>query len=135
MEWILAHDTLDQTAEAFLKANEKCRVFMFYADMGVGKTTFIKAICKKLGVVEATSSPTFSIVNEYETPQGPIYHFDFYRLKSITEAYDMGYEEYFYSGSYCFVEWPEQIKDLIPENAARVNITVRTDGLRHITLR
>ena len=94
--------------------------------MGSGKTTLIKAICQKLGVKDPTSSPTFSIINEYRSPGGePIYHFDFYRLKNEQEALDIGCEEYFYSGNLCLVEWPERIKNLLPEGALRVEIKVQ----------
>ncbi len=115
------------------QANDK-RVFIFKAPMGAGKTSFIKVICEQLGVADATSSPTFSIVNEYSSPHGPVYHFDFYRLKDEQEAYDLGYEEYFYSGDYCFIEWPEKIPNLIPEDAIEVSIQVDDQFRRHIQL-
>lgn len=111
------------------------RVFVFQAPMGAGKTTFIKAICEHLQVEDSTSSPTFSIVNEYRSEHGPIYHFDFYRLKQEQEAFDLGYEEYFYSGDYCFIEWPEKIPNLIPEDAALVKIEVSDDQSRTIILK
>ena len=111
------------------------RVFVFQAPMGAGKTTFIKAICDFLKVEDSTSSPTFSIVNEYSSAQGPIYHFDFYRLKNEQEAFDLGYEEYFYSDNYCFIEWPEKIPNLIPEDAAIVQIEVADDQSRTIILK
>ena len=98
------------------------RIFLFYGDMGAGKTTFIKSLCEALGVTEAVTSPTFSIVNEYRGADATVYHFDFYRLKSQSEAFDMGYEEYFYSNAYCFIEWPEKIADLLPEHYLKVNI-------------
>lgn len=100
------------------------RVFLFDAPMGAGKTTFIKALCRELGVEENVSSPTFSIINEYHSPIGPIYHFDFYRIKEEQEAYDMGYEEYFYSGNYCFVEWPQKISNILPEDALLIEIVI-----------
>jgi len=115
------------------QANDK-RVFIFKAAMGAGKTSFIKVICEQLGVEDATSSPTFSIVNEYSSAHGPVYHFDFYRLKDEQEAYDLGYEEYFYSGDYCFIEWPEKIPNLIPEDAIEVSIQVDDQFRRHIQL-
>ncbi|WP_099366417.1 tRNA (adenosine(37)-N6)-threonylcarbamoyltransferase complex ATPase subunit type 1 TsaE [Sphingobacterium sp. 1.A.4] len=115
------------------QANDK-RVFIFKAPMGAGKTSFIKVICEQLGVEDATSSPTFSIVNEYSSALGPVYHFDFYRLKDEQEAYDLGYEEYFYSGDYCFIEWPEKIPNLIPEDAIEVSIQVDDQFRRHIQL-
>lgn len=101
--------------------NEK--IFLFYGDMGAGKTTLIKQLCHQLGVVGPVSSPTFAIINEYQAPSSAIYHFDFYRLKTQTEALDMGYEEYFYSGAYCFIEWPEKIPDLLPEHYLKISIT------------
>lgn len=102
--------------------------------MGAGKTTFINALCMELGVTEHTSSPTFSIVNEYSIPQGGIFHFDFYRLKNEMEALDMGYEEYFYSGDYCFVEWSEKIPNLLPLNHVKIAIEVLENQHRLITI-
>ena len=99
------------------------RFFAFFGKMGVGKTTLIKEICAALGVEDNVCSPTFAIVNEYSDRKGePVYHFDFYRLKSVAEAYDIGYEEYFYSGCYCFTEWTEKIEELLPESYVRVEI-------------
>lgn len=118
------HD-LEQAAQELLDFSNGMKVILFYGEMGSGKTTFIKAICKALGVKENTSSPTFSIVNEYlSDTNNVIYHFDFYRLKNEQEAYDMGCEEYFYSDNYCFIEWPEKIPSLIPEQAVSVSIEV-----------
>ncbi len=98
--------------------------------MGVGKTTLIKALCDQLGVKEVVCSPTFAIINEYTSGEGePVYHFDFYRLKSAEEAYDIGYEEYFYSGMYCFTEWTEKIEQLLPEHYVRVEMK-ETNGIR-----
>ena len=108
------------------------RFFAFFGKMGVGKTTLIKEICATLGVEDTVCSPTFAIVNEYSAGDGePVYHFDFYRLKSIAEAYDIGYEEYFYSGCYCFTEWTEKIEELLPERYVRVTLT-ETDGHRSL---
>ena len=103
--------------------------------MGAGKTTFIKAICDCLGVVDTVTSPTFAIVNEYQsdTVDYPIYHFDFYRIKKLEEVYDMGYEDYFYGGNLCFLEWPELIESLLPEDVTKVHITTEADGSRTIT--
>lgn len=99
------------------------RFFAFFGKMGVGKTTLIKELCTHLGVEETVCSPTFAIINEYTTGEGePVYHFDFYRLKSAEEAFDIGYEEYFYSGAYCFTEWTEKIETLLPEHYVRVEI-------------
>ena len=109
------------------------RFFAFFGKMGVGKTTLIKELCNVLGVEDVVCSPTFAIVNEYSRPltttTEPVYHFDFYRLKSVAEAYDIGYEEYFYSGNYCFTEWTEKIEELLPERYVRVEI-VEQDGCR-----
>ncbi len=108
------------------------RVFTFTGDLGAGKTTFIKALCKELKVTDATSSPTFAVVNEYRTEQnGAVYHFDLYRMKSLSEVFDTGIEEYLYSGNYCFIEWPDRAEDLIPGEAVRVVINV-IDDIRHI---
>ena len=108
-------------------------VFAFYGTMGAGKTTFIKAICEELGVTDVITSPTFAIVNEYSNDK-TIYHFDFYRIKRIEEVYDMGYEDYFYSGGLCFIEWPELIEELLPDDAVRVTITEQPDGSRLVAL-
>lgn len=99
---------LNAVAKKIVKSFSDARVILFYGDMGAGKTTFIKEICAELGVIENTSSPTFSIVNEYDSTNGSIYHFDFYRLRDEQEAFDMGYEEYLYSGNYCLIEWPDK---------------------------
>ena len=100
--------------------------------MGAGKTTFVKAICEELGVEDVITSPTFAIVNEYQSTKtgGPIYHFDFYRIKKLDEVYDMGYEDYFYSGAPCFLEWPELIEEILPNDAVKVTITEQEDGTR-----
>ena len=101
--------------------------------MGAGKTTFIKAICEVLGVEDVITSPTFALVNEYTSGDGdPIYHFDFYRIKKLDEVYDMGYEDYFYSDSLCFLEWPELIEEILPEDAMKVTITEMADGSREV---
>ena len=106
------------------------RFFAFFGKMGVGKTTLIKEICAELGVADNVCSPTFAIVNEYTGGDGePIYHFDFYRMKSVAEAYDIGYEEYFYSGCYCFTEWTEKVEELLPERHVRVEME-ENDGVR-----
>ena len=110
------------------------RIFVFYGDMGAGKTTFIKTICRELGVTDAVSSPTFSIVNEYIGANTGVYHFDFYRLKNQNEALDMGYEEYFYSGHYCFIEWPEKIPDMLAAHYVSIKIEVLNDDARAITI-
>ena len=109
-------------------------VFAFYGKMGAGKTTFIKAVCEELGVTDVINSPTFAIVNEYrsETAGELIYHFDFYRIKKLEEVYDMGYEDYFYSGALCFIEWPELIEDVLPGNTVNVYIEEAEDGTRTV---
>ena len=107
----------------------EARVFAFYGKMGAGKTTFVKAICEELGVEDVITSPTFAIINEYEGEE-TIYHFDFYRIKKLEEVYDMGYEDYFYSGALCFIEWPELIEEILPDDAVRVSITEQQDGSR-----
>ena len=116
-------DELDQIANLILENFSQYRVFAFFGKMGVGKTTLIKHICKKLDVEDNVTSPSFSIINEYKTLSGEsVFHFDFYRIKNLVEALDIGYEDYFYSDSYCFIEWPEKIKELLPENFVYVHI-------------
>lgn len=116
MELTYTQDQISKVAEEILKLSGS-KIFLFYGEMGVGKTTLIKEIVKQLGVTEISGSPSFSIVNEYDGKHGSIYHFDFYRIKNIEEAYDIGVEDYFYSDNYVFIEWPENIKELLPENA------------------
>jgi tRNA threonylcarbamoyladenosine biosynthesis protein TsaE len=125
---------LPKTAAGILDFAGDSRIFLFYGDMGAGKTTLIKSLCKKLGVNDPVTSPTFSIVNQYQGSSGPVYHFDFYRLKEQSEALDMGYEEYFYSGDYCFIEWPEKIAGLIPDSYTGVRIHVLDATSRQITV-
>nr|WP_067053384.1 tRNA (adenosine(37)-N6)-threonylcarbamoyltransferase complex ATPase subunit type 1 TsaE [Mucilaginibacter sp. L294] len=125
---------LPKTAAEILNFAGDTRIFLFYGDMGAGKTTLIKSLCEQLGVSDSVTSPTFSIVNEYEGQDGPVYHFDFYRLKDQSEALDMGYEEYFYSGNYCFIEWPEKIANLIPDSYTGVRIHVLDATSRQITV-
>ncbi len=112
---------------------DKGNIFAFYGKMGSGKTTFIKSICEELGVEDSINSPTFAIVNEYEDKEKrTIYHFDFYRIKSVEEVYNMGYEEYIYSNAICFMEWPELIEELLPEECIKVYINENADGSRTI---
>ena len=128
-------DDLGEVADAFLKQARAYRVWMFLGEMGSGKTTFIKNICARLGVKDAMSSPTFSIVNEYMTENNEkVYHFDYYRIKNEAEAYDIGSEEYFYSGNLCLIEWPEKIPSLIPAEHVEVSITVENQNYRTIAL-
>jgi tRNA threonylcarbamoyladenosine biosynthesis protein TsaE len=113
--------SLDAAASLLLQTFSGHRVFALFGNMGAGKTTFIKALCRKLHVKDVVNSPTFAIVNEYLTTKGEsVYHFDFYRLKKESEAIDIGYEEYVYSGYYCFMEWPEKIENLLPEGYVSV---------------
>lgn len=122
-------------AQKFIAAMGENRIFAFYGSMGTGKTTLIKSICEAMGVEDSINSPTFAIVNEYESgKQEIIYHFDFYRIKSLTEVYNMGYEEYLYSDAYCFIEWPELIEELLPEEAVKVHITEESDGSRRVKI-
>ncbi len=127
-------DDLPVAARKILSSLPGHFVFAFYGEMGAGKTTLIKAFCRELGSPDGVSSPTFSLVNEYEDRQGrPIYHFDFYRIKTLEEVFDMGFEEYVYSGHYCFLEWPERMSELLPESYVRVFIRVMEDNSREIT--
>lgn len=128
-------EDIDAAAKQFVAAIGDRTVFAFYGKMGAGKTTFIKAVCKALGVDDVVTSPTFAIVNEYRTETAElIYHFDFYRIKKLEEVYDMGYEDYFDSGALCFIEWPELIEELLPADAVKVNIEVEPDDSRLITV-
>jgi tRNA threonylcarbamoyladenosine biosynthesis protein TsaE len=127
-----AHEFIEVFHNSFADKNAvKC--FAFYAPMGAGKTTFIKAVCEELGVDDVITSPTFAIINEYEGRDGSIFHFDFYRIKKLEEVYDMGYEDYFYSGALCFIEWPELIEEVLPEDAVRVSLAEQPDGSRLIS--
>ena len=126
-------DELDAVARRILGEGRQQPVWLFAGEMGAGKTTLIKALCRALGVVSMVQSPTFSIVNEYTTHEGrPVYHFDCYRLRNEAEALDIGVEEYFDSGNYCFVEWPERITALWPTTYYRVNITASDTGERTV---
>ena len=128
-------EEIQQAAAQFVSAMGTSTVFAFYGKMGAGKTTVIKALCHELGVTDTVNSPTFAIVNEYEDATGnPVYHFDFYRIKKLSEAYDMGCDEYFYSGHPCFIEWPELIEELLPEEAVKVTICALPDGSRQVTM-
>lgn len=126
-------ESIHDVARQFIEKIGDKRVLAFYGKMGAGKTTFIKAVCEVLGVTDVITSPTFAIVNEYTDGEGaPVYHFDFYRIKKIEEVYDMGYEDYFYSGNICLMEWPELIEDLLPDDALRITISEAADGKRQI---
>lgn len=135
MNWLVEKEgELEAIAHQILEDFNSQRVFTFSGNLGSGKTTFIKYLCRVLGVKEQVSSPTFALVNEYSGDNNlKIYHFDIYRIKNLQEAYDMGYEEYFYSGNYCFIEWPEMIEELIPEDAVKVKIEIK-NGKREIVV-
>lgn len=128
-------DSIDAAAREFVDNMGTGKVFAFYGKMGAGKTTFIKAVCECLGVEDTVTSPTFAIVNEYTSTKVdyPIYHFDFYRIKKLEEVYDMGYEDYFYGGGVCFIEWPELVEDLLPEDCVKVEIRENEDGTRTVS--
>lgn len=133
MEIRFKEEDIKQAAQQFVDAMGENTVFAFYGRMGAGKTTFIKAVCEQMGVQDTVTSPTFAIVNEYEAANGrPIYHFDFYRIKKVSEAYDMGCEEYFYSGHPCFIEWPELIEEVLPEETVNVTIEAQPNGERRL---
>ena len=129
-------DHIEEAAREFIGQMGDDTVFAFYGKMGAGKTTFIKALCKLLGVEDEVNSPTFAIINEYrsETTAELIYHCDFYRIKKLEEVYDLGYEDYFYSGALCFIEWPELVEELLPLDAKKVTITENADGSRTISI-
>ena len=125
---------LHHTAKELVASFPSSRIFAFYGEMGSGKTTFIQEICRSLKSPDVVTSPTFAIINEYFTSSGSaIYHFDFYRLKDIREVYDLGYEDYFFGGDYCLIEWPEKIETLLPDKHVKVTISEEGSGLRKIT--
>lgn len=125
---------LNDVAKALINAFPEQRVFAFYGKMGAGKTTFIQSICQALGTTDNVTSPTFALINEYmDSNMDSIFHFDFYRIKEIEEAFDLGYEDYIYSGCYCLIEWPQMIEPLLPENLVEVKIEVAEDDSRQIT--
>jgi tRNA threonylcarbamoyladenosine biosynthesis protein TsaE len=128
---------LGMVASQILNSFPGKRVFALHGTMGAGKTTLIKSLCHELGVTDVVLSPTFALINEYRTREGePVYHFDFYRIKSLSEAYDMGYEEYFYSNHYCFIEWPEKIEQLLPLGFVYIDIrSGDSDQTRTINVR
>ena len=136
-------DHIHESARQFVEQMGNSTVFAFYGQMGAGKTTFIKAVCEVLGVEDVITSPTFAIVNEYTIENAQcalynvqckhVYHFDFYRIKKLEEVFDMGYEEYFYSGGLCLIEWPELIEDILPEDAVKVSIKENSDGTRTVS--
>ena len=129
---ITSLDNIHEAAKQFIGAMGDSTVFAFYGKMGAGKTTFIKAVCEELGVTDVINSPTFAIINEYRSDETGelIYHFDFYRINKMEEAFDFGYEDYFYSGALCFIEWPELIEELLPTDVVKVSIEEQEDGSR-----
>ena len=129
MEFTYTQKEIGKVAEALLK-NSESNVFIFYGSMGVGKTTLIKELALQLGVKEPSSSPSFSIINEYDTPDGTVYHFDFYRINDISEAFDIGFEDYLYNGDYIFIEWPEKIEQLLPLDANKITLEINNNGSR-----
>ena len=126
-------EDIQKAAQQFVGAVGRNRVIALYGPMGAGKTTFVRALCHELGVTDEVTSPTFAIVNEYEGGDGPVYHFDFYRVRNLSEAIDMGCNDYFYSGRPCLIEWPELVEPLLPEDALRVDIAETPDGLRTLS--
>ncbi len=131
---IHSKDELKSVAKSLLKFIIKKPVVAFYGKMGVGKTTLIKAVCKEINVVNVVTSPTFTLVNEYYTKSGDIvYHFDFYRINKIEELFDFGYEEYFYSGHFCFIEWPEPAETILPQHTLKVKIQEDVKGIKKIS--
>ena len=127
-------DKIADAAQKFVSQIGEKRVFAFYGGRGAGKTTFIKAVCDQLGVNDAVTSPTFAIVNEYNSQMGPIYHFDFYRIKRASEVLDIGFDDYIYSGNLCLMEWPELIEDFLPEETTIVKIMEIENGMRKIII-
>ncbi len=127
-------DNIDDAARQLLRAFPETRIFAFYGELGSGKTTFIKAVCRQLGVDQFVTSPTFALINEYHDKKGErsFYHLDFYRIERVEEALDMGYEDYFYSGNICFIEWPEKISELLPEAALKLRIEIIDNGKRQL---
>lgn len=127
-------EEIDQIAEQFFQDWKEHRVFLFDAEMGMGKTTFINALCRVMVCKDETSSPTYSLVNEYQSDQGLIYHMDLYRIEDESEAFDAGIEEYLYSNHYCFIEWPSKIETLLPEKYVKVFINLEDNNIRLLTV-
>ncbi|WP_321295189.1 tRNA (adenosine(37)-N6)-threonylcarbamoyltransferase complex ATPase subunit type 1 TsaE [Marinifilum fragile] len=128
-------EDINSVAAEFITLVGDKRIFAMHGAMGVGKTTFVKAICEELGVQDTINSPTFAIVNEYHTAkENIVYHFDFYRIDDVQEAYDFGYEDYFYSDAICFIEWPEKIDSILPNDTVEVHFNEEADGSRSIRI-
>lgn len=128
-------EEIDLVAAQLLEDHPNYKTLAFRGQMGVGKTTFIKSLCQQLGVIDTVNSPSFAIVNEYNSPKGDtIYHFDFYRIKQAEEAFDMGYEDYLYSGAYCFLEWPDKIEELLPQHRLELIFEENEDNSRTISV-
>jgi len=125
---------LPEIAKKLIEQFPEERIYAFYGKMGAGKTTLIQSVCRALGSGDTVTSPTFALINEYNTVKnGSIFHFDFYRIKNLEEVFDLGYEDYLFSGNYCLIEWPELVETLLPENIVRVTIEVDNDGIRTIS--
>lgn len=134
MEITFSLEEINNVAQQILDQNPN-KVILFHGEMGIGKTTLIKVLAKKLGVTDATSSPTFSLVNEYQASNNLlVYHFDFYRINTETEALDMGLDDYLYSNNWCFIEWADKIPNLIPDSHSVITISLQADGKRILTL-
>jgi tRNA threonylcarbamoyladenosine biosynthesis protein TsaE len=133
---VFSEKQIDKVAAQFLELTLKFRHFAFYGSMGSGKTTFITALCRRLDVEDLVSSPTFSIINEYSTKEGlPVYHFDFYRIKAVSELLDIGFEEYCYNQEYCFIEWPEKAEIIIPDDFLKIYIKEVDNSKRSISFK
>ena len=134
MEILIDNESkLKEAAVSLLNFAGNEKIFLFQGEMGAGKTSLIKSICLQLGILENVSSPTYSLVNEYVYPHGKVYHFDFFRIKNESEAFDLGFEEYLVSGDYCFIEWPEMIPNLCPESFVKIKIIENEMGTRKIS--
>ena len=130
---IQSPEALDGAARQLLDAYPDNRIFAFYGEMGAGKTTFIKALCRVLQVMDVTSSPSFGLIHEYRSERGDsVYHFDFYRIETVEEVFDIGYEDYLYSGDYCFMEWPEQVESILPDDTVRIALNSGEGGAREL---
>ena len=130
---ITSPENTEQVAKKFFSLFSQYKIFAFYGELGAGKTTFIKALCKEAGVTDIVSSPSFALVYEYQRENGEnIYHFDFFRIKNQSELFDLGYEDYIYSGNICFIEWPEMAENLLPDETLKVRIVIQADGSRQL---